>query len=629
MSAVDETPQVPQPGPLSILGAVLLAAIFGLVSGTHTLGLMAGHGLYLTTTQIQVLVPDCALDMLPVPLGGRPMAELAARLATVGHRPWVLALTLGVAVAASAATLRVMHPGLLPALRERRVARWRLAVAAAATVAVLVAALWPLPAEVMRTRFPLYRAALAGALVWMLWHRRGWLHAVDDPPGCVSILVQLAGGAAVGLTAHAFTRHLMTTQDIRVLTRWLEAGFYSPAAWRELAVYSLGLHAWGGLMAGTLACFVAQSRTRLAVRFARVLLPGMLVLAGAAGIQWRQQEVWQERFHWARPLAEVLALPQGPAGAADRPAERLIVPVMAAGEPLPARGSLGRSVLGLPLTPAVSAASRRFLTETGGRSCAARDAWIQLHDAATEAWDGPRAIGLCLEQLASPAASPVFGAVLLETLGHCADSRQAQRAVSALLDPKRFAVETDGARAKLAQVAWRWDRRAAAEELLATLPQALEELRAAPPPRRDGAVTGRLLRRGAPWPAARVGLMPVAQDGLFGEGSPAMLGPWVQRLVSCSAVTGADGAFRLTGVVDGDYRLVIGVPVGDLPWRGPLTYRGRTGRVRLSGAMRRVDLGELDLLPWRQGGSIEAALPDRSGRGLVGVQQTQQSDGAA
>ncbi|NUP98635.1 MAG: hypothetical protein HUU35_02145, partial [Armatimonadetes bacterium] len=303
------------PGPGTILGIVVLVGLFGAVSGTHVLQLLAGHGSFLTTTQIERLVPGQSLATIPLPPAALATHERVGRLALIGGTPWMLASTLIAGLLAGAAVIRILHPTLWADVRRGRVARWRLVVALFATAAVLVAALWELPAPVMRTTFPISRAAMAGGLLWLIWHRHGWLHAVHQPPGLFRIAGHLVCGAAVGLVAHRFLRHTISPSDLQILESWLEYGYWSPVTWRELAIYSIGLHCWGGLLAGTLAALLGQSDTRLAARLLRVALPAMLVLlAVIAGETWRREQ-WQQRFRLTAPLETLLPLPAGPPGA--------------------------------------------------------------------------------------------------------------------------------------------------------------------------------------------------------------------------------------------------------------------------------------------------------------------------
>ena len=289
-------------GGADYLAVVALTGLFGAVCGTHILGLLAGHARFITTQEIETLVPPLSLAAAPVPVALWPTDQWLAQIAQIGHHPLMLAVTALAGAVAALAVVRLMNPGLGSALLARRIERWRVLIAVLASVAVIVAALWPLPDPVMRTQFPTSRAALAGALVWLLWHRQGWLHPTAEPPGLLSIIRQLVSGALLGLVAHTRLRHVLTAADVEILRGWLDGGFQRALVWRELALYAVGVRCLGGLFAGTVACALAPVGVRLRDRVRWLAMPVLVVSVVLFIVGARWQRVWLHQYQWGRPL---------------------------------------------------------------------------------------------------------------------------------------------------------------------------------------------------------------------------------------------------------------------------------------------------------------------------------------
>ncbi len=596
MEDQSDSPDRPVPPPWrpdwrDVLGAVALIALFGAVSGMHVLGLLTGHAEFLTTRWIEQLVPGLAWPNCPVPTAVAGMQEFLDRLAMIGRWPVLRLATLAVAMAAAAAQVRLMNPALFGPADAVRRPHWRTGVAAGLSVAVLVMALWPLPPALAGSQLPLARAALAGGLVWLLWHRRGWLHDVTEPPTRWQVLAQLPCGAVVGLAAHSLLRHQITGRDVAVLSNWLEAGQFAPIAWREIAVHSIAGRAWGGLAVGTLAVLCGLTGVRWRSRLALVAGPLLLTLLASGGLVLRQRQ-WVNSYGYGRPLARYLVAsksqpPPGPV--------RAVVLLTDAEGPLPGWVTFGHSVANLPLTAEFDQRCVALLARTGGVTCQAREALIHLHDGATARWDPAAVLAVERTQISSPATSPLFVAAHLELLGKCSWSEEGERAVADLLTPERFVLPWPQAVESVALTAWRWSRLPRLAPLLRERNRdLLARLEGRTPPRHDGRLSGRLTWQGKPWPNVRVGLLSAA-DAAGWASYTGPLTPWLQRQVAASVTTAADGSFAFQHVFDGQYRLVVSLPVELAPGPGPWEARGVPRTIDVRGGRRPQRLGTIEV----------------------------------
>jgi len=466
---------------------------------------------------------------------------------------------------------------------------------------VLYVALLPLPDEVMRTSFPFTRAALAGGLTWLLWHRRGWLHTTAQPPSLWVILGQLVCGALVGLTAHYFTRHDRTYDDLRMVEDWLNAGYYDRAVWLQLALYCVGRHAWGGLLAATLACFLGQPGTSLRARLRSVTPALLLLVTTGAAARIYVDRVWQGVYQFRTPLPEVLGL-SGP----WRPERRVVLLADQADAPMPFRLSVGQSWVQLPTSPSTSCAPHLQAQTGGPRREAVGFPW---HEARTAVTAG--ALQVARQQLASPSSTPIFGACLVEALQRLPYSAGAAAAMDELLAGQQWAYPSREARDEVLQLAWRFGRLQDYRPLLRPEQQArFDALLKDTPPGRGNRVAGRLLLAGKPLAEVQVGLVRAEDWGVFYRDSRLPLTAWEQRLVIASATTTADGGFSFPELFDGDYRLLLRIRPRLMPRSGGMMLHGFGGTLELAGGHRR-ELGTIELQPW----TLPAQAEEVSGAG--------------
>lgn len=576
-----------------VVGMALLGASFGAVSGLHVYALLSGHAQFLVTKEIEQFLIGQSLWSSPVPADRMGLWELCHRLPILGGSWWLRGLTLALAAGCATGILVIINPRLWWRLRSRDIAVWRVLVAVIVTAGVLHYALLPLPDEVMRTSFPFTRAALAGGLTWLLWHRRGWLHTTTEPPSVWVILGQLVCGALVGLTAHAFTRHDRTIEDLRMVEDWLNAGYYHRAVWGQLALYCIGLHAWGGLLAATLACFLGQPGTSLPARLRSVAPALVLLLLSSAFARLYYQRVWLEAYQFRTPLPQVVGLTEP-----QRPEQKVILIAERDDQPMPLRLTVGLSWVGLPVSETVTELVRHKLQAQDGRTSVAKQLWFQLHDSATWRWQPTEALRIARQQLASPSSTPVFGTCLLEALHRLPPSAAAKAALDELLAGQAWGYPSKEARAEVMRLAWRFGRLEEALPLLGPDEQEeFEKLRRQPPPGQGNTVSGRLTLEGKALADVQVGLVRDEDWEVLMRASQRWLTAWQQRLVIASSTTSADGRFEFPDLFDGSYHLLLRVPFSLVPRNGGVSLQGFGGTVTVAGGNRR-ELGTIALRTW-------------------------------
>ncbi|MBI2301453.1 MAG: hypothetical protein HYU66_21315 [Armatimonadetes bacterium] len=604
-------------GPWPILGAAALLTLFGLVNSLHVLGLLTGRLAFMVTTEVSRGQPGFDTDQSPVPTALAPEWERISHLASIGGTTWLLSLTAVTLVAALVGWSLALHPEWPRKLRSGELPAPRFAVTACLTAGLLVAAMWPMPPEVYTTRFPGFRVAMAGALLWLLWHRLGWLHDRSRVPSRLTLAGQFACGALVGLAVHYAFRHQPRAAEVRIGEDWLGAGFYAAEPWRQVGLHLVASRSLAALGVAALMAFLAPVGVGLGRRLVWV---SPLLLAGLAlygtGEVWRQHD-WVNSHDWGMPFRSLLSRPTGPR---REPEERVVMVLDRSDRALGLARATGRSIYGSRLNPANHEAVLAFLNRRGSQSCLARAAYVHLHDERTWDWDVDGALAVQMANLRSPAATPVFGTSHLESLLYCARSEAAERAVEQLLDPRVFTWRAPSSAARLARICWRWGRLEACRPIVKDLaPGVLKELAAKPPPRCDGVIRGRVLREGRPWKGAKVGVVPFEQRDQL---QTAYVTPWPQRLICAAATADADGRFTLPHLFDGDYALVVAVPLQELiPLQGVLPS-GRLGKLTLGGAVREHDLGTIDLRAWKPlPPPVQARLPKTplGGASLAGV----------
>ena len=618
--AAETTATGPGPGPPAaslplVVAMCLFGIVFGAVSGLHVFALMSGHGQFVITKEIEQFLVGQSMWTAPVPTDRMALWETFRQLPVLGGALWLRCLTWALALACAGGILAIINPRLVLRLRTGDIAWWRPSVALIATAGLLYGALYKLPAPVMQTTFPFTRAALAGGLAWLLWHRRGWLHTNDRPPSLWVIIGQLSCGAVVGLTAHAFMRHDLTFDDMELLDDWLSAGYYDPGMWRQLGLYSIGLHAWGGLLAATAACFLGQPGTSLRARL-RSILPALLLLClTTAAARIYLDRVWFQQYQFGVSLPDVLGL-----SGEFRPQRRVVLLIDQEGEPVPFRVSIGQSWVGLPTTDEVNELVRHNLLAHHGRLCAAKQLWFALHDTATWNWDSSEALNVAREQVLSPSSTPVFGAEIFEALHRLPNSAEAGKMVDALLSDA-WSLPMDDAKRELLDVAWRYGRLdEAVKKVAGSQAKQVAELRKQTPPRGDNTLSGKLLLSGQPFADARVGLVRAEKDdwAVFFRDPRMPLTAWEQRLVIASVDVAEDGRFAFDHLFDGGYRLVVRIRGRDLPRDGGLIAQGFGGRITVKGGQSKA-LPLLNLIKWEppeQAAEVSGPGTPRASRAL-------------
>lgn len=593
MAAAAETierPPAEPPGPLRLTAVALLFAGVGAVSGLHVLGLLVGRAQFVTTRRIEDLIGGLDLRRCLLPTAAVDRAAWLETWGLIGRQPWLVALTALAVLAAVLALIHVLNPRLLPRLRDGSVGRGRVIGAAAATGLVLALAVVPLPG--LGEAVGWLRAAVAGAVIWLLWHQRGWLHPSDGAPPRVELVGHLISGALTGLLAHLMLRHTLTLTDLQVLGLWLGGGFWSDQVWDELTRYAVAGRAIGGLAVGTLIVLLGQSHTQISARRWRAA-PAILLLAIALLVAEGQRRRWVAEADWGLTLAEQLELPAGP----PAPPEPRVLLVLGDG-PLAGRLLSDETMLQLPADEPVAAAVRGYLAGRESPGCLANDAYVQLHDAAAVEWQAAGMLAVQEAQLATPAASPMFMAVRLETLGRCPALPAAEAAVERLCDPSRYVAADPMAAETLLGLAWRWGKLPRVEALAGRVPEVWQRLSATPPPGREGRVSGRLVLDGAPLAQVRVGVIHAEDAPALTVPPPAPLGPWPQRWILAGTTTDDDGGFAVERLFDGEYRIVVALPERLWTAPGPLTVEAPTA-ITLDSETTEVDLGTLSIVPWQ------------------------------
>jgi hypothetical protein len=202
----------------------------------------------------------------------------------------------------------------------------------------------------------------------------------------------------------------------------------------------------------------------------------------------------------------------------------------------------------------------------------------------------------------------LWGALLVDDLMRCGDSKTAEELVDSLLTSPSWDWSGRQRLERLAALGWRWDRLDALRpRLAAEAPELLEELARQPSPGRHGVVHGTLQRGGKPWAHVRVGLIVAAEEELL---LGRRLRPWNQRTVLGRCETDDQGRFRIEGVFDGTYLMVLSVTAEQLGGGEPLAPFGLSGEIELGPDQPERDLGVIDLRPWIPSApEVEAALP--------------------
>lgn len=601
--------RAPVAGPRAVLLAVAGVALLAAGNALHVLGLLVGQGAFAVSATVRSVLPGLAPDLAPVPHRAVALDATLGFLASCGGRPLVLAATALLGLLTAALVLRALHPGLLTRLRQGTLPAGRLWPAFALSLGLLTAAFWRLPPDLGDTPFGAIRSALAVGLWWILWHPRGWLHDEAQPPSRWEVIGHLLAGTVVGLGLHTALQHRPFFVESDALVQWLEAGYDNPVAWGQVALHTFGFRIWLGLLAGCLVGLLVPAGVgplRRLIWLSPALALVALLLGG--GEVWRER-VWVQQYDYGRALRDEVAQPYGPGSESEA---RVVALLERGGEPLPLARATRRSVAGLRMSRAMTENVEALLGRRHEQTCLATAAFQHLHDTATFAWDLPAALRIQQTQLASPATGPLVAALQIETLGHCADTPAARQAVERLLDPAQFSLTTRGAQERLAQIAWRWGRlvRLQGRDDV-DLGARLAELAAEPAPRSDGVLTGRLLRGGAPWPKVRVGVIDYSRrEELLGR----VVTPWSQRLISGCTETAEDGSFRVLGLFEGSYALVLSVPADDFgPLRG-LQVVGKLGKLTIDSLQRERSLGDLDVRPWTDSGpSVQVKAPGRAG----------------
>ncbi|MCC7492410.1 MAG: hypothetical protein IT204_08700 [Fimbriimonadaceae bacterium] len=573
----------PEPPPTGgrrrLAGTAALLLALGAWHGWRLWVQMVDRARAASDLQLRQLLPDGSLDSLPLPAAQAALDQTLRSAVAFGQQPLVLGLHLLLAGLACWHLLGWLSPDWVGELRRGRLERHKVVVAALGSAAVLAAALWPLDDLVMQTSFPILRAGCCGAVLWLLWHRRGWLHPRDDWPYLLTCLGQTINGALVGVVAHLYLKHAMGAREFGFLGTFLDLGLYHGRAWLTLLAFVVALRAWGGLVVAVVAGLLAPPGETLRPRLRRVLPLAVVTALVAIGLQVAWRLVFFGRYRLGTPPAVAWQIPPRRVAEAERPA---VAVLYHREKPALVGRSAGRSALGLPLDGATSRRVAAWLV-AAPPSALDRAAAIQLSDTATAAWD-PLAAVRAQDLLTSrPTTAPIFLAAQLETLSHCAYSPEASRLVARWVGPSQ--ASSPAAAVRLARLAQRWGFTAAAQRWAAADPALAASLRVAPP-RHSGGLRGRLLLDGRPLAATRVGVTPLLALPLWaGTGA---LTPWTQRLVSAATTTDAAGHFTLGNLFDGSYLLVVALSGEELP---PNTLLGS------------VDGGQRDVV----GGRITAA----------------------
>lgn len=556
--ALEWTGHAPWP---RVAACVVACALFGAVDGIHVLAILVGYGVWRESMLVEQLVPGFGLRALPVPTHCLPVQRWLETTGQLGSQLWVLAVTVGSGLIAGVLVIGIIHPHLDRALRKRTFGAFKLALAGLLSLVALVLAFWPLDPEVMGTHFPYTRAALAGGLLLLLWHRRGWLHADDDWPSYLTLGTRFVTGAGLGVLSATLLGHRPHGADRALVEGWFNAGLYSSEMWRAIGGYVIVERAWYGLIIGSLAVTLAPNGLPLVQRL-RTALCALAVCGAVWGLFPLWRDLWTRQHQVGLSLPTVIQAELG-----DLPARfQRVILLGPAGRPLRAFAAPANSISDLPFDPAVTTEVRRYLRDRPPVSSLARQAAIHLHDEASYHWSQQRMLLLQLEQLRSPSATPGFAAVLVETVSLTSATPEATAALDALLDPEQFVWPTGEAAEVLAELAWRWGRLdEVRDRVRARRPDLLERFDQVPSPTCDTRLTGRLMLNGRPLAGARVGILaPLDTIAL----QAAIVMPWPQRRIVRSAVTAADGSFALDGAVEGLYRLVVAIdgeadPVGD------------------------------------------------------------------
>ena len=475
---------------------------------------------------------------------------------------------------------------------------------------------WPLPHGLDRLppllSVPLHGVIL-GAALWLVWSPNG-------PFGKRSRLVfrDISWGVLAGLAA---APALLVLYHARYLAQGLRqvVSLTDGRGWSELLTWVLLTPVFAGLWLGLVAyaCRPRPFTHQFMSWFGA--LAAVAVLAGSLGAVRVHQEERAADFT-GLTLASTLKLQP----AAGRRKALIITP---SGLPLlsaPEDGSNDQNGDRIVCTPESVERVQHFLQERKYESYQAFRAYVHLFDCAALEWQPDRAMGYSLETL-ERAPTPVAAQVLKEQLAECAVTPESRRVLDALADPKRFRWPEPLGRRWLGLAYMRFGdpERGRSYLLRSGLDrQQLRRLVGGIEPLSDGTITGRIQVNGQD-AQVRVGIVR-AETGF---GMPGPCAPFEWRHVAASTETDSEGRFRLTGVAQGNYLLMIsGTPIQE--HRSLPKVKGARG-ITLDRFKPSIDLGSVDLqfpdptpapqphaggLQTARAGSPAEAGPDQSSR---------------
>jgi hypothetical protein len=267
------------------------------------------------------------------------------------------------------------------------------------------------------------------------------------------------------------------------------------------------------------------------------------------------------------------------------------------------RGPIGvpverQSATGIEATPEAERRIRAFLAGRGYRTALAAAAYPTLHDIACLTWDPATALAAAYETLTRTGDLNLLRP-FMDTLASAHSTERTRAFAAQVADSGAFAFRDRLSKVEMGDIFARFGdrRRAEAWYRKARMPDIrVRERLAERTMFAEGVIRGNLTMNGVPLSGARVGIVPIAaevdvRDSFLRSGT---LRPGWLRWISASAVTDAAGAFRLTNVVAGTYRVIISTDrISDAVDLRSVQVAGSPGQVFVGFAKREQDLGEI------------------------------------
>jgi hypothetical protein len=195
------------------------------------------------------------------------------------------------------------------------------------------------------------------------------------------------------------------------------------------------------------------------------------------------------------------------------------------------------------------------------------EAFAQLFDSAALQLDRTRLMRLCLEHPVVPPRvgrfQPLAAPLLREMLPDVMNTPASRALLTELCDPRRFTLQRAYfMHAQLGEAWWRLGDATRAREffVLAGLRRRRLEAKLAQPMVRDGRVRGALVVKGKPAPSVQVGLVYTPRWLELNGTANAPPNALSLRTVCAATRTDARGRFELSGIVSGEYFLVLIFP---------------------------------------------------------------------